>query len=157
MTFSLCKKSSQLLALAVLLFCGDADVIASNANCASSQVIYNQPLYFYQYYLGRYTVDLSRVLSAIKVHSTNNGFPFYKKPWIGLCPNGFHEKTACMEYTVYPDDQNFWPGGIMEKIKHYNHGMPNRGVVRILTNADGSQYVYTINHEKDFCGPYFLP
>ncbi len=131
------------------------------ADCSSSPILYNVPLKFYSNPLGIYTIFFSNTLSAIADgQADQNGYvkPYYEKSWRGSCPGGLDGNDGtCNEYTVYPNDTNFSPSGIMEKIEQYTDGNPNRGEVRILTDNDESHYVYTTDHEETFCGPYLMP
>ena len=129
--------------------------------CTSSSVLSQIPVTFHynhhSHYLGLYRINLKPVLTAIKYRDAYPGFPYYQKKWWGSCPRGLHGKSgSCIEFTVYPDDINFSPHGIMHKIEKYTHGKMNRGEVRILTNHAMTEYVYTTNHERKFCGPYKL-
>ena len=126
--------------------------------CTSSHVIPQVSVNFYDNPLGVYTIDLGPTLAAIASGQADNQgdvIPYFEKKWTGECPGGLEGgKDSCREYTVYPNDQNFSPAGIMDQIKAVNHGEPNRGEVRILTNASETQYAYTTDHEAEFCGPY---
>lgn len=126
------------------------------ADCVTPPTLSQQPIYFYNHYLGVYTIYLSQTLTAIKEQSAQSGPPFYQKIWYGDCPVGLSGPAdSCVEYTVYPNAENFMPGDIMQKIEQYtDNGEPNRGEVRILTDQNNAEYVYTIDHEKTFCGPY---
>ena len=105
--------------------------------------------------MGTYTIDLTATLNAATDGNKHTGNPFYEKKWYGECPGGLDaDQQSCIEFTVYPNDQNFSPAGIMEKIEQYNDGNTNRGEVRIITNDNRSQYVYTTDHEATYCGPY---
>lgn len=129
----------------------------SSFACTSSLRIPHSNIYFYNHFLGSYTINLNPTLTAIENGSAGRGNPFYQKKWRGRCPSRLKGKIgSCIEYTVYPNNTNFAPSGIMQKIKQYTNDRPNRGEVRILTNASGTQYVYTTDHENTFCGPYEL-
>ncbi|OGT49483.1 MAG: hypothetical protein A3E82_04575 [Gammaproteobacteria bacterium RIFCSPHIGHO2_12_FULL_38_11] len=123
-------------------------------SCTKSETLRNIPLFFYSHPLGIYNIYLNPTLSTIENHDSDRGYPYYKKKWYGKCPNHLG-REKCFEFTVYPNNTNFSPNP-MEKIKKYTHGESNRGEVRILTNKLETKYVYTINHEKKFCGPYAL-
>jgi hypothetical protein len=132
------------IASSVLLACKIA-----TAGCSSS---------FYQNPLGSYTIQLQSTMNAIQSGDDESGYPYYEKTWRGPCPGGLDgSDDNCVEFTVYPTKSNFAPGNIMHKIEQYTHGRRNRGEVRIITNSDQTQYVYTTNHEKTFCGPYAVP
>lgn len=127
--------------------------------CTGSSVLSQIPITFHyhhhSHYLGVYRIDLKPTLTAIQYQNAQPGFPFYKKQWWGKCPGAMDGDGQCIEFTVYPDDFNFSPAGIMKKIKKYTeHHYANRGEVRVITNADMTEYVYTTNHERKFCGPY---
>lgn len=123
--------------------------------CTSSHMVTQVPLFFFEHSLGVYDVNLEPTLAAIADGSADNGRkPYYGKMWEGSCPSLM--VGQCHEYTVYPNDQNFQPAGIMGQIKQYTNGEENRGEVRVITNADETQYVYTTDHEKTFCGPYHI-
>ena len=128
--------------------------LTANA-CTHSSLLSNTPLYFYHHYLGIYNIYLAPTLTAIDNGDSGRGYPYYKKRWRGKCPHHLRGKK-CVEFTVYPNNDNFSPRGIMKKIKKYTHGKRNRGEVRIITNYAETKYVYTTNHEKKFCGPYAL-
>lgn len=125
--------------------------------CSASLTLSNMPLYFFTHPLGIYTIDLSPTMNIID-GDDHSGYPYYEKIWSGSCPGGLsgHDNT-CIEFTVYPDATNFSPGNIMQKIKQYTHGKANRGEVRIITDSTESNYVYTTDHEQNFCGPYTVP
>lgn len=130
--------------------------------CTSSSVLSQIPITFHYHhhahYLGLYRINLKPTLTAIKDRNALPGFPFYKKHWWGRCPRAMDGDGQCIEFTVYPDNFNFSPDGIMKKIEKYTeHHYPNRGEVRILTNATMTKYVYTTDHEGKFCGPYKIP
>ncbi len=126
------------------------------AQCSADAVIQDVHMYFFKHYLGIYRIDLSSTLSAVADGNDHSGYPYYEKTWMGKCPHGL--RGACIEFTVYPNNTNFSPAGIMRKIKKYTHdGQPNRGEVRVITNSAQSRYVYTTNHERTFCGPYPVP
>jgi hypothetical protein len=124
------------------------------AACIDSTTLPDQTIYFYTHKLGIYTVDLQPTLSAIENNQAGPGIPYVQKPWLGNCPYKLSNSNTCTEYTIYPNDTNFSPSGIMGKIKRHWHGKPNRGEVRVLVNASQTQYDYTIDHETTFCGPY---
>lgn len=123
------------------------------ANCSALHTLTHQHLYFYSHSLGFYTIFLNPTLMAIADHEASPGKPYYKKKWWGDCPNELSKSNVCFEFTVYPNSINFSPDP-MEEIKKYNHGHSNRGEVRVLANHSLTKYVYTIDHEKQFCGPY---
>lgn len=130
--------------------------------CTSSSVLSQIPITFtyhhHSHYLGLYRINLKPTLTAIRYHNAQPGYPFYEKNWWGKCPGAMDDDGRCIEFTVYPDDFNFSPVGIMKKIEKYTlHHNPNRGEVRVITNANMTKYVYTTNHEKKFCGPYRIP
>ena len=129
--------------------------------CTDSKMLTNIPQSYFQNYLGVYSINLAPTLAAIASGEADQGgdnIPYYAKQWTGSCPGGLEgEVGSCKEYTVYPTNQNFSPAGIMQKIEQYTSGgEPNRGEVRILTNASETQYVYTTDHEVEYCGPYNL-
>ena len=131
----------------------------SFADCSQSQTLLNVPLFFYTSSLGTYNIALTDTLTAIANGTADKNAgesPYYEKDWTGDCPGGL-SGSNCNEYTVYPDSTNFTPGDIMVKIEKYTSGLPNRGEVRILTDNSETQYVYTTDHEKTFCGPYPIP
>ena len=131
------------------------------ADCSPSSTLSNVPLFFYDNPLGTYTINLNNTLTAIANGSADQGgdsAPYFEKTWKGSCPGGLQgDNGSCNEYTVYPNDTNFSPSGIMEKIKQDNNNKPNRGEVRIITDNAEANYVYTTDHEKTFCGPYPVP
>lgn len=125
------------------------------ADCAAPPVLSQETIHFYDTNLGVYNVNLSPTLSDIQNDTTTDSED--KKTWYGACPGGLNgPDDSCIEFTVYPNKANFYPGDIMQAIKDANNGEPNRGEVRILTDQDETHYVYTIDHEKTFCGPYTL-
>jgi hypothetical protein len=128
------------------------------ADCLDPPILSQINLHFFEYDLGQYTINLTHTLNAIKNDNAGSSKPYYKKTWYGDCPGGLSGSAgSCVEYTVYPNADNFSPGDIMQKIEqHTDDGSPNRGEVRILTNADQTEYVYTVDHERTFCGPYSL-
>lgn len=119
------------------------------------------PLKFYSHYLGSYNISLANTLSAVDGQD-HPGYPYYEKIWHGKCPDHMGSRNSCIEFTVYPAMKNFNSvtyqtppkNNIMWWIEHYNDGNPDRGEVRIITDSSESQYVYTTDHEKTFCGPY---
>lgn len=126
------------------------------AACTDALTLNDVSLIFFDQPLGSYTIRLAPTLSAIKNKSAGSGKPFYKKAWWGPCPGGLSGAAGqCIEYTVYPNAENFTPD-LMPVIKQYNHGKPNRAEVRVLTDPGGSHYIYTTDHEHTFCGPYSL-
>lgn len=132
---------------------------ASFADCSQSQTLVNIPLSFYKNSLGTYNIILTDTLTAIATGTADsNGYsaPYYEKNWMGACPGGLTGEN-CHEYTVYPDATNFAPGDIMSKIEQYTNGESNRGEVRILTDSSETYYVYSTDHEQNFCGPYPMP
>lgn len=129
----------------------------ASAACIDSTTLPAQTIYFYSYKLGVYTVNLQTTLSAIENNQAGPGIPYFQKSWFGSCPSGLSGSNTCTEYTIYPNDTNFSPSGIMGKIEQHTHGRPNRGEVRVLVNASQTQYDYTIDHETTFCGPYAMP
>jgi len=130
----------------------------ASADCSSSLTLPNVPLFFYSNPLGIYTINLTPTMTAIESGDDESGQPYYEKSWRGDCPGGLSGSgNSCVEFTVYPDATNFTPGNIMQKIEQYTSGRPNRGEVRIITNSDQTQYVYTTDHESTFCGPYAVP
>lgn len=135
-----------------ILFLGNAI-----ANCVDSAVVPNVPVFFYGNPLGTYTIYLTDTLHAATDGSWHRKTPYFEKIWTGSCPGGLSGGgDTCIELTVYPSDTRFSPAGIMEKIKSWNQGKPNRGEVRILVDQDRTQYVYTTDHEQTYCGPYSL-
>lgn len=145
-----------LLVIAPVLFF--AQSVACAAECSSSATLLNIPLKFYSHSIGTYTIFLTDTLTAIaNGQADQNGYqkPYYEKNWTGDCPGGL-SGDDCIEYTVYPDATNYSPGDIMEAIEKYNHGDPDRGEVRIITDNAESNYVYTTDHESAFCGPYAI-
>lgn len=129
--------------------------ISTYADCAAPPVLMQQTIYFYDTKLGVYNVNLAPTLSDIQNDTTTDSED--KKTWYGDCPAGLHGPAdSCIEFTVYPNKTNFYPGDIMQAIRNANDGDVNRGEVRILTDQDETHYVYTIDHEKTFCGPYPL-
>lgn len=149
MTMNMLKKMS------TFLFVVSLSASAMANTCSALQTLVNQDLHFFQYDLGNYTIYLSPTLTAIVNHQTNPSEPYFEKPWLGACPVNLGTADTCTEFTVYPNSTNFSPDP-MEKIKADNHGNPDRGEVRILTNQSMTQYVYTTDHEATFCGPYPL-
>lgn len=134
-------------------------MVFADTVCTSSPTILSVPLKFYSHPIGTYTIFLSDTLTAIADgQADENGYekPYYAKSWDGACPSGLNG-DGCREYTVYPDKTNFAPGDIMKKIEEHNNGNPNRGEVRIITDNSESNYVYTTDHERTFCGPYPVP
>lgn len=152
--------SRRMLQLA-LPFAFSLCVTPSFADCTASSSIPNVPLFFYSNPLGTYNISLSNTLTAIANGSADNGgnsAPYFAKTWRGACPGGLQGNDGtCNEYTIYPNDTNFSPSGIMEKIEQDNNNRPNRGEVRVLTDSSETHYVYTTDHEKTFCGPYAMP
>jgi hypothetical protein len=131
--------------------------ISTYADCEAPPVLSQETIFFYDTKLGVYNVNLTSTLSAIKDNKTDSGNPYYQKTWYGDCPGGLSGSAgSCIEFTVYPNQTNFYPGDIMQAIKNANDGEPNRGEVRVLTDEDETHYVYTVDHEKTFCGPYPL-
>ncbi len=129
--------------------------ISAYADCAPPPVLSQETIYFYDTKLGVYNVNLSPVLNDIKNGTTTDDED--KKEWYGACPGGLDGSAgSCIEFTVYPNKSNFYPGDIMKAIKDANDGEPNRGEVRILTDQNETHYVYTVDHEQTFCGPYTL-
>ena len=124
------------------------------------------PLKFYSHHLGSYNISLTDTLTAIadkQADQNGNVKPYYKRPWLRKCPKHIGSYGSCIEFTVYPImHKNFVSvtyhkapkNNIMWCIEKYNGGNPNRGEVRIITDSSESQYVYTTDHEKIFCGPY---
>ena len=138
---------------------------AGATDCSNALVLQNVPQTFmdrdyHSHALGNYTISLISTLHDIADGAANsNGYqiPDYKKPWTGACPSGL--SGACFEFTVYPGaaQANFSPNNIMQKIEQYTSGHPNRGEVRIITDAAETHYVYSTDHERTFCGPYLVP
>jgi hypothetical protein len=129
----------------------------AQTQCSSSGTDKNQDIYFYTQLLGTYDVNLNIALTAIKNHQTNSKYPYTQKEWTGACPGGLTgADNSCIEFTVYPNDENFSPSGIMKQIKKYNNDKTDRGEVRVLTDKSLKHYVYTTDHEQTFCGPYVL-
>ena len=128
---------------------------STDADCAAPPVLSQEAIYFYDTNLGVYNVNLTPTLSDIQNGTITDSED--EKTWRGDCPGGLSGSAgSCIEFTVYPNRANFYPGDIMGAIKDANDGEPNRGEVRILTDQDETHYVYTIDHEKTFCGPYPL-
>ncbi|OGT49484.1 MAG: hypothetical protein A3E82_04580 [Gammaproteobacteria bacterium RIFCSPHIGHO2_12_FULL_38_11] len=132
--------------------------IALAADCAETTTLPPMPLYFYNHLLNNgdpYTINLLPTLSAMSTAEDDTP-PYYKKPWTGNCPMGMDaDAQDCIEFTVYPNAINFSPGNIMQQIEQYtSNGKPNRGEVRIITDASETHYVYTTDHESSYCGPY---
>lgn len=129
--------------------------ISTYADCAAPPVLPQETIYFYDTKLGVYNVNLAPTL-----HDIQKGITSYfedKKAWHGDCPDGLSGSAgSCIEFTVYPNKTNFYPGDIMRAIRDANDGDVNRGEVRIITDQDETHYVYTLDHEKSFCGPYPL-
>lgn len=128
------------------------------AQCGLTDV----PLKFYSHRLGSYNILLTDTLNAVDGQD-HPGYPYYEKTWRGRCPDHMGSRNSCLEFTVYPImNKNFVSvtyhkppkNNIMWWIEKYNGGNSNRGEVRIITDSSESQYVYTIDHEKTFCGPY---
>lgn len=129
--------------------------IFAQTNCSNTGFDNNQNIYFYDTLLGSYNVNFKITLNAIENHGTSPQIPYSEKTWTGSCPGGLTGPSgSCKEYTVYPNDQNFSPSGMMDKIKKLNHNQTDRGAVRILTDKSGTHYAYTTDHEETFCGPY---
>ncbi len=129
--------------------------ISTYADCAAPPVLPQETLHFYEVNLGVYNVNLAPTLSDIQNGTTTDSED--KKTWRGDCPGGLKGSSdSCIEFTVYPNKTNFYPGDIMQAIKDANDGDVNRGEVRIITDQDEALYVYTLDHEHTFCGPYPL-
>lgn len=128
------------------------------ADCVAATTLPNTPQIFYDHNLGNYTIYLQPTLTDIKNHTVTHDE--FQKQWTGVCPAGMGDQGTCIEFTVYPaTPTNFIKDAskqldIMPAIEQYTDGKENRGMVRIVTNADETQYVYTTDHEQTFCGPY---
>ncbi|MCX7121009.1 MAG: hypothetical protein NTZ67_04450 [Gammaproteobacteria bacterium] len=126
------------------------------ADCTESKILPPMTLHFYDNQLNNglpYTINLEPTLNALS--TADSGTPYFKKSWRGACPQGMDGGAHdCIEFTVYPNAINFAPGNIMTEIEKYTGGRPNRGEVRIITDATETHYIYTTDHEHSFCGPY---
>ena len=144
-----------------------SQVALADTPCTSALIIPQVPLFFYAHSLGSYDISLADTLNAIETGRAGGALPYEKKVWTGSCPAGLDSGVGdCIEFTVYPNfakypqtNDNFTNGPvpIMQKIEQYNNNHPNRGEVRVITDASEQNYVYTADHEVSFCGPYPLP
>jgi hypothetical protein len=143
----------QVIIVVILMSCHGVGLALTK--CANGSVISDQPILFFQHEIGSYNIQLASTLSAIKSGNANQKEPYFKKKF-NTCPGLKNYGNACIEYTVYPNDNNFQPSDIMQTIKKYNNNNENRGSVRIITDTNAEQYVYTADHYATFCGPYKL-
>jgi hypothetical protein len=152
----------------ILAFCCSSHIAL--ANCGTPTSISHQKLYLWNnMYLGEYDINFNIALCDIKRLDLPapqdpqkiGPAPYYPRRWLGACPNGLGVRNECLEYTVYPGTLFFKPSlpsepnDIMDVIIK-TIGRTNRGPVRIITNKSKTEYVYTVDHERVFCGPYHL-
>ena len=133
--------------------------VTSADACVDADSLQQMPLYFHGNYLGQYDINFMSTLFAVEGGSTDIGKPYYKKVLNSGCPVSLSDSN-CIEYTVYPQASNFRANRgsqpIMYRIMKYNQGQTDPGVVRIYSDLGLTQYVYTITHNRIFCGPYPL-
>jgi hypothetical protein len=139
------------------------------ANCNSPIGVYHQKLYLNgNKYLGEYDINFTIALRDIKYLDFSvpknphdmGPQPYFPRRWLGPCPNSLYSGgKECVEYTIYPGPLFFKPSisnepkDIMDKIFQIL-GQANRGPVRIIANQAKTEYTYTVDHERSFCGPY---
>ncbi len=158
------KKSLLYVPLFLMASLTTSPTFASNiSSCQSNFVLQHVDLHFYEHDLGNFNINFSDTINAISKDQQShnlaiNQYPYYKKTWQGNCPGGLQGGAgSCWEFTVYPNPSNdptdFTPD-LEKAILPFTSGTPNRGMVRILTNHDETQYSYSTDHYTSFCGPY---